>query len=75
MDHAATTYVKPAVLDAMMPYLTRHYGNPSGIYQVSRDAKSALDKARDQVASVLHCTKSNEIYFYRRRHGGATTGR
>ncbi len=63
MDHAATTYIKPAVLDAMMPYLTRHYGNPSGIYQVSRDAKSALDKARDQVASVLHCTKSNEIYF------------
>ncbi len=63
MDHAATTYLKPAVLQAMLPYFTEHFGNPSGIYSVSRDALNAIDRAREQVATALNCQRSNEIYF------------
>lgn len=63
MDHAATTYVKPEVIDAMLPYLNEHYGNPSGIYGVSRGAKAALDRAREQIATALNAQRTNEIYF------------
>jgi cysteine desulfurase len=63
MDHAATTYTKPAVLEAMLPYFSELFGNPSGIYAVSRDAYSAIDHAREQVASVLNAQRANEVYF------------
>ena len=63
MDHAATTYVKPEVMEAMMPYMGEMFGNPSGIYTLSRQAKSALDAAREQVADMLHCQRANEVYF------------
>ena len=46
LDHAATTYVKPAVLEAMLPYFTEKFGNPGGVHSYSREAKAALDEAR-----------------------------
>ncbi|MGL5575740.1 MAG: cysteine desulfurase NifS [Sarcina sp.] len=62
MDYAATTYVKPEVLEAMMSYFTEKFGNPSAFYSISRDTYSAIDNARDKVAKALNAQKS-EIYF------------
>ncbi len=62
LDHAATTPLHPAVLEAMLPYLTEHYGNPSSIYQLGQDARAALDRARATVARVLGC-QPGEILF------------
>ncbi|MGL4912987.1 MAG: cysteine desulfurase NifS [Romboutsia sp.] len=62
MDYSATTPVKKEVLDAMMPYLTDYFGNASSFHTFGREAKSALDKAREQVASLVNA-KPNEIYF------------
>jgi cysteine desulfurase len=62
MDHAATTYTKPEVLDAMIPYFTTHFGNPSSIYSLSRETKKAIDVARDKVAKAINAN-GNEIYF------------
>ena len=61
-DNAATTKIKPEVLKAMMPYLTEEYGNPSSLYCIGRNSKRAIEKAREQVASLINCDK-NEIYF------------
>ena len=62
MDYAATTYVKPEVLEEMLPFFTEKFGNPSSFYGISRETKMAIDKARGQVAKALNCD-SNEIYF------------
>ena len=62
MDYAATTYVKPEVLEEMMPYFTQKFGNPSSFYGISRETKMAIDKARGQVAKALNCDM-NEVYF------------
>ncbi len=62
LDHAATTPVDPAVVQAMLPYLTRHFGNPSSIYQLGQDGRAALDRARAGIARILHCQPS-EILF------------
>ena len=62
LDHAATTPVDPAVLDAMLPYLTEQWGNPSGIYSIARQAKQALEEAREDIADVFLCSP-NEIIF------------
>ena len=62
MDYAATTYVKPEVLEEMMPYFTEKFGNPSSFYGISRETKMAIDKARGQVANALNCDMS-EVYF------------
>lgn len=62
MDYAATTYVKPEVLEEMMPFFTKKYGNPSSFYGISRETKMAIDKARSRVSKALNCD-SNEIYF------------
>ncbi len=61
-DNAATTPLKKEVLDAMMPYLTKEYGNPSSIYSLGRSSKNALEKAREQVAEAIGA-KPSEIYF------------
>ena len=61
-DNAATTSTSPAVLEAMMPYLTEVYGNPSSLHQKGRAAKAAITEAREKIASLLNC-KPNEIYF------------
>jgi len=62
MDNAATTPVKQEVLDAMIPYFTEKYGNASSIYRLGREAKTALDEAREKIAKVFNA-KSKEIYF------------
>ncbi len=62
MDNAATTAMRKEVLDAMLPYMTTMYGNPSSIHSFGRDAKLATDKARAQIASVLNCLP-DEIIF------------
>jgi len=62
LDHAATTPVDPAVVEAMLPYFTEKWGNPSSIYSVGRDAGVALNAAREQVAGILGCSPS-EVYF------------
>lgn len=62
LDHAATTAVRPEVLDAMLPYFTEKYGNASGIYGIGQDNKKAIMQARDTIAAALGA-KSEEIYF------------
>lgn len=61
-DHAATTPLDPIVLDAMMPYLAGTYGNPSSMYRIAREARHAVDDARDRVADLLGA-RSSEIVF------------
>ncbi|HPS82572.1 MAG TPA: cysteine desulfurase NifS [Candidatus Limiplasma sp.] len=62
MDNAATTAVRKEVLDTMLPYFTEHYGNPSSIHSVGRDAKRAVENARKQVAAAIGA-QPQEIYF------------
>ena len=62
MDYSATTYVKPEVLEEMLPYFTEKFGNPSSFYGISRVTKMAIDKAREQVAKTLNCLP-DEVYF------------
>ncbi len=61
-DNAATTKISDTVFDAMLPYLKDHYGNPSSIYSIGRDAKKAIEVARAQVAKAINA-QPNEIYF------------
>ncbi len=62
LDNAATTKTSPEVLEAMMPYFTQFYGNPSSIYSFANEAKKAVMDARDLIAKTIGA-KSNEIYF------------
>jgi len=62
LDNAATTPIDPSVVEAMMPYLTDHFGNPSSIYSYGRENRLAIEKARKSVASILHAHPS-EIFF------------
>ena len=62
LDNAATTQVYPEVVDAMLPYLTEHYGNPSAIYSFADEAERAVDHARGEVADLIGA-KKDEIYF------------
>ena len=62
VDNAATTKVAPEVLEAMLPYFTQDYGNPSSIYAEGRKAKSAIEHAREQVAAAIGADPK-EIYF------------
>jgi cysteine desulfurase len=62
LDHAATTAVDPEVLDEMMPYFGDVYGNPSSVYGAGRQARAAIDAARDLVADALGC-QSRELIF------------
>ncbi|MCI8492662.1 cysteine desulfurase NifS [Anaerotruncus sp.] len=61
-DNAATTQISKEVLDAMMPWLTEGYGNPSSIYELGRTAGFAIEDARKQVAAALGAQPA-EIYF------------
>ncbi|NLP18452.1 MAG: cysteine desulfurase NifS [Firmicutes bacterium] len=62
LDHAATTPVHPRVLKAMLPYLQEQYGNPSGVYHLAREAKKALEAARERVAQFIGA-QAQEIVF------------
>ena len=62
MDNAATTPVKPEVLDAMLPYFTEKFGNPSSIYSISSENKKAITDAREVIAKTINTTPEN-IYF------------
>lgn len=61
-DHAATTPTKPQVLDAMMPYFTQNFGNPSSVYQIAQINRKAVDDARESIANAIGA-KANEIFF------------
>ena len=62
LDNAATTKTAPEVVEAMLPYFTEYYGNPSSVYDFAVHSKEAVTKAREQIAGVLKA-KSEEIYF------------
>ena len=62
LDHAATTPIRDEVLEAMLPYLKEQYGNASSVHRFGREAKKALDQARETVAEVLNAG-FNEIIF------------
>lgn len=62
LDYNATTPLAPGVLSAMMPYLERVYGNPSSIHQAGREARAAIDAARDRLAGLLR-VKPHELVF------------
>ncbi|GKX66692.1 cysteine desulfurase NifS [Inconstantimicrobium mannanitabidum] len=62
MDYSATTYVKPEVLEEMLPYFSENFGNPSSFYGISRKTKMAIDEARTKIAKTLNCEDS-EVYF------------
>ncbi|PYL64704.1 MAG: cysteine desulfurase NifS [Verrucomicrobia bacterium] len=61
-DYNATTPLCDEARDAMLPYLGRHFGNPSSVHTAGREARAAIDDARDKVSSLLH-VKPNEIIF------------
>ena len=61
-DNAATTRVSPAALEAMLPYFTEIYGNPSSLHTFGQEAKEALENARERIAAHLGC-QAREIYF------------
>ena len=61
-DNAATTRVSQVALNAMMPYFTEVYGNPSSLHSFGQEAKEALENARERVAAVLGC-QPREVYF------------
>ena len=62
LDHAATTPVEPAVVEAMLPYWTKFYGNASSLHHKGREASDALEEARQTVAGLLGC-KEREVVF------------
>lgn len=62
LDNAATTALAPEVLDAMLPFLTEKFGNPSSIYSYGRETKLAIEQARKTVARLLHANPG-EIFF------------
>ncbi len=62
LDNNATTRVAPEVLEAMLPWLGEHYGNPSGGYRFGREARRAVDSAREQVAALIGA-QPEEIVF------------
>ena len=62
LDHTATTPTSPEVLNAMMPYFGEIFGNPSSVYSFSRKSRTAISKAREQIANALNADPS-EIYF------------
>ncbi|XTZ36580.1 cysteine desulfurase NifS [Salmonella enterica] len=63
LDNNATTRIDPMVLEAMMPFLTEHYGNPSSIHDFGTPCRAALERAHQQVAALLGAQHDSEIIF------------
>ena len=63
LDNAATTKTAPEVVEAMLPYFTEYYGNPSSIYDFAQKSKEAVTKGRQQIADVLNAkTRRNLLH-------------
>lgn len=62
LDNAATTATRPEVVEAMLPYFTEKFGNPSSVYEFASQNKSAVDEARDTIARALR-SNSADVYF------------
>ncbi len=62
LDHSATTPTDPRVFDAMRPYFTEIFGNPSSLYRIAQDARAAIEEAREKLAQLLN-TSPGEIIF------------
>ncbi len=62
LDHAATTPVHPKVLEAMLPYFSAKFGNPSNLHDVGREAKDAVEEARGKTAALINA-KPEELFF------------
>lgn len=62
LDNAATTRTAPQVVDAMLPYFSEFYGNPSSIYKIAGESKKAITKGRQQIAQVLGA-RTEDVYF------------
>jgi cysteine desulfurase len=62
LDHAATSPIRPEAAEAMLPWLTSRFGNPSGSHSVAREARCAIDEARDVMAGVLGVTPGGVIF-------------
>ena len=61
-DNAATTSIDVVVLEAMLPYLKEHFGNPSTQYSYGRDTRAAIEDARKSIAQLINA-QPNEIIF------------
>ncbi|MFC1919737.1 cysteine desulfurase NifS [Chloroflexota bacterium] len=62
LDHAATTPLHPKALEAMMPFFSERFGNPSTIYSLGQEGRRALDEARGTVADILGCNRKEVIF-------------
>ncbi|HEU4841930.1 MAG TPA: aminotransferase class V-fold PLP-dependent enzyme, partial [Ilumatobacteraceae bacterium] len=62
LDHAATTPMRPSAVEAMLPFLSEQFANPSGSHRASREARRAVDEARDRVAAAIGC-RPGEVVF------------
>ncbi len=62
LDHAATTPVRPEVLEAMLPYFSEFYGNPSSLYPLAEKSYKAIQRSRSQVAEVLNCHPAEVVF-------------
>jgi len=62
LDHNATTYIDDRVYQAMKPYLSEYFANPSSIYDISQDNKKAIDDARESIANNLGIKKGKIVF-------------
>lgn len=62
LDHAAATPLEPRVLEAMMPFLKTHYGNPSSIHASGREARAAIEQARQNAADFIECSPKEVVF-------------
>lgn len=62
LDHASTTYIRDEVYEAMKPYLTNNFGNPSSIYTIAQQSRIAIDQSREKIAKILNCRPSEIIF-------------
>ena len=68
-DNAATTKMSRTAIDAMLPYMETHYGNPSSLYRLGQEAAEALQSARETVAACLGCHAPGDHLYLRRQRG------
>ena len=67
LDNAATTKTAPEVVEAMLPYFTEYYGNPSSVYTFSSESKKAVTNAREIIAKSLGAKKRRYLFYSRRK--------